>query len=255
MARFDREIPPGGEGKVTLSVNLAGYRGTVNKSATVYCNDPQTPRVSLSVSAKVVPFVDIRPSDTVVFRGPAAALKPQDLEVESTKTPMHILRVESDLKKEVSVKVEPLAEGARYRVVVTNQAERGTYSGFIRLVTDHPQKPEVLISVRGMVEGPIGIRPTSLLVGKVKGDMANRVGRVLVVSHTGAAFRITKVDYDRELLDVVATPQEAPPGYVLDVSAKLEAVPAGSRKRTTLKVQTDAQPEEWLAVEVFVVSP
>ncbi|MEJ5364318.1 MAG: hypothetical protein WHS86_04395 [Desulfosoma sp.] len=240
---------------MTLSVNLAGYRGTVNKSATVYCNDPQTPRVSLSVSAKVVPFVDIRPSDTVVFRGPAAALKPQDLEVESTKTPMHILRVESDLKKEVSVKVEPLAEGARYRVVVTNQAERGTYSGFIRLVTDHPQKPEVLISVRGMVEGPIGIRPTSLLVGKVKGDMANRVGRVLVVSHTGAAFRITKVDYDRELLDVVATPQEAPPGYVLDVSAKLEAVPAGSRKRTTLKVQTDAQPEEWLAVEVFVVSP
>lgn len=255
MARFDREIPPGGEGKVTLSVNLAGYRGTVNKSATVYCNDPQTPRVSLSVSAKVVPFVDIRPSDTVVFRGPAAALKPQDLEVESTKTPMHILRVESDLKKEVSVKVEPLAEGARYRVVVANQAERGTYSGFIRLVTDHPQKPEVLISVRGMVEGPIGIRPTSLLVGKVKGDMANRVGRVLVVSHTGAAFRMTKVDYDRELLDVVATPQEAPPGYVLDVSAKLEAVPPGSRKRTTLKVQTDAQPEEWLSVEVFVVSP
>jgi hypothetical protein len=255
VARFDREIPPGGEGKVTLTVNLSGYRGKVNKSATVYCNDPQTPRVSLSVGAKVVPFVDIRPSDTVVFRGPAAALKPQELEVESAKTPMRVLRVESDLEKEVSVKVEPQVEGVRYRVVVANRAERGTYAGSIRLITDHPQKPEVLLSVRGMVEGPIGIRPTSLLVGRAKGDTANRVGRVLVVSHTGAAFRITAVDYDRELLDVVTTAQETPPGYILNVSAKLEAVPAGTRKRTTVKVQTDTQPQEWLTVEVFVVNP
>lgn len=255
MARFDREIPPGGEGKVTLTVNLAGYRGKVTKSATVYGNDPQTPRVSLSIHAKVVPFVDIRPSDTVVFRGPAAALKPQELEVESAKTPMHILRVESDLEKNVSVTVETLAEGARYRVVVANRAERGTYSGRIRLITDHPQKGELWIAVRGMVEGPIGIRPTSLLVGKAKGDLANRVGRVLVVSHTGAAFRITQVDYDHELLDVVTTAQENLPGYVMDVSAKLEAVPPGTRKRTTLKVQTDAQPQEWLTVEVYVVNP
>ncbi len=255
MARFDREIPPGGEGKVTLTVHLAGYRGKVSKSATVYCNDPQTPRVSLSVSAKVVPFVDIRPTDTVVFRGAATVLKPQELEVESAKAPMRILRVESDLEKEVSVKIDPIVEGTRYRVVVANQADHGNYSGRIRLITDHPQKPEVVISVRGMVEGPVGIRPTNLLVGKTKGESVGRVGRVLVVSHTGAPFRITKVDYDQELLDVVTRAQQDPPGYVLDVSAKLEAVPPGTQKRTTLKVQTDARPEEWLSVDVFVTNP
>lgn len=254
MARFDREIPPGGEGKVTLTVHLAGYRGKVNKSATIYCNDPQNPRVSLSVSAKVVPFVDVRPSDTVVFRGAAAELKPQEVEIESAKTPMRILRVESDLEKEVSVKIEPLTEGTRYRVVITNQADRGNYAGRIRLITDHPQKSEVAISVRGLVEGPIGIRPTRLLVGKAKGDTANRIGRVLVVSHSGAAFRITKLDYDQGLLEVVVKPQENPTGYLLDVSAKLEAVPSGTQNRTTLKVQTDVSPEEWLTVEVFVVN-
>lgn len=254
MARFDREIPPGREGKVTLTVHLEGYRGKVNKSAIVYCNDPQSPRVPVSVSAKVIPFVDVRPSDTVVFRGAAATLKPQELEVVSAKTPMRILRVESDLEKEVSVKIEPLAEGSRYRVVIANQAEQGSYSGRVRLITDHPQKPDVAISVRGMVEGPIGIRPTHLLVGKTKGDAANRVGRVLVVGHTEAAFRITEMDYDRELLDVVVRPQKDPPGYLLDVSAKLEVVPPGTQKRTTLKVQTDARPQEWLSVEVFVMN-
>lgn len=253
MADFDRLIPPGGEGKVKLSIHLAGYRGKVSKSAVVYSNDPQNPRVSISVTAKVVPFVDIRPSDTVVFRGPAAVLKPHEVEVESSKTPMRILRVESDLEKEVGVKVETLVEGTRYRVVITNRVEQGEYSGTIRLITDHPQKPQIAVTVRGMVEGPIGIRPTSLLVGTTKEGATSRVGKVLVVSHTGTAFRITKVDYDSELLEVVVRPQENLQGYVLDVAPRLEAVPWGGQKRTMLKIQTDARPQEWLAVQVFVV--
>lgn len=253
MARFDRLIPPGGEGKITLSVNLAGYRGKVAKSATVYCNDPQNPRVSLALSAKVVPLIDVRPGDTVVFRGPAAQIQPQAVELESSKVPMHIVRVENGLEKAVRTRVETLAKGKRYRVVLENLAEQGSYSGYVRLLTDHPQKPEVLLSVRGMVEGPIGIRPTSLLVGKTSGNPEIRVGRVLVVHHGGTAFRITKLDYDAHLLEVTAKPQEGLSAYVLDVAAKLEAVPPGTRKLTPLKVQTDVRPEDRLEVQVVVV--
>ncbi|ROQ91080.1 hypothetical protein EDC27_2357 [Desulfosoma caldarium] len=253
MARFDRLIPPGGEGKITLMINLTGHRGKVTKSATVYCNDPQNPRVALALSVKVVPFIDVRPWDTVVFRGSAAQIKPQEVELESSKVPMQIVRVENGLEKEVRTRVETLANGKRYRVVLENLAEQGSYSGYVRVITDHPQKPEVLLSVRGMVEGPIGIRPTSLLVGKIKGNPEIRVGRVLVVHHGGAAFRITRLDYDAQLLEVTAKPQEGLTGYVLDVAAKLDTVALGTQKRTPLKIETDIRPEDRLEVQIFVV--
>ncbi len=253
MARFDRLIPPGGEGKITLSINLAGYRGKVTKSATVHCNDPQTPRLSLAVSLKVVPFIDIRPSDTVVFRGPSAGLQAQHVEVESLKVPMRILRVETNLEKEIRTQVETLEEGRRYRLIIENGAEQGSYSGYVRLVTDHPQKPEVLLTVRGMVEGPVGIRPTGVLVGKTKGSNENRVGRVLVVPHGGTEFHILRLEYDAELLNVETKPQEGLAGYLLEITAKLETVPQGFQKRTELKVYTSIRPEDPLHVQVFVV--
>ncbi len=41
MPRFDRAIPPGGEGKITLQVKTAGYQGKISRGAKVYSNDPR----------------------------------------------------------------------------------------------------------------------------------------------------------------------------------------------------------------------
>ena len=49
MAHFDRAIPPGGEGKITLTVDLRGYNGPVRKDATVTSNDPEKSSLKLTV--------------------------------------------------------------------------------------------------------------------------------------------------------------------------------------------------------------
>ena len=39
MASFDKAIPPGGEGKITLSVDTRGYQGKIHKTARIFTND------------------------------------------------------------------------------------------------------------------------------------------------------------------------------------------------------------------------
>ena len=55
MVKFDRNIAPGREGKITLSIHIypswAGERFT--KRALVITNDPQTPNFSLMLTGKV----------------------------------------------------------------------------------------------------------------------------------------------------------------------------------------------------------
>ena len=55
MAQYDRAIPPGGEGKVTLTINLTGLQGPVWKTATLISNDPEKPTVYLNLHGKVRP--------------------------------------------------------------------------------------------------------------------------------------------------------------------------------------------------------
>ena len=53
MANFDKAIPPGGEGKITLTVRTKGYQGMIRKAARVKTNDPANKNVVLVVKAMV----------------------------------------------------------------------------------------------------------------------------------------------------------------------------------------------------------
>ncbi|SMC24863.1 hypothetical protein SAMN02746041_02119 [Desulfacinum hydrothermale DSM 13146] len=254
MARFDRVIPPGGEGKITLKVNVAGYQGKIAKGATVYCDDPQTPRLRLSVSARVVPYVTVRPTDSVFFRGPAKTLKPVVVELESRKRQWRITGIDNGLQGKVDAAVQTVEEGRAYRLVVTNVAEQGEYSGVIICRTDHPQRPQIPIRVRGIIEGAVGVRPTSVVVGRLRAGLPVRPGRLLVVSNLNSPFAITGLDYDRSLLEVVQSPLPDRPGYRLELRPLLASVDRGTQKHTTLTIKTDAESGDHHVVNVFVVN-
>ena len=71
MTRFDRVIPPGGEGMVTLNVNLKGFQGKVWKDATIISNDLRQPSFQIVLQGKVRPYIELRPGSFVQF-SPAA---------------------------------------------------------------------------------------------------------------------------------------------------------------------------------------
>jgi hypothetical protein len=59
----------------------------------------------------------------------------------------------SNLDGKISYRIEPVEEGRKYRLTVSNSLRRGDYNGFIQVLTDMPQKSAVVIGVSGKIEG------------------------------------------------------------------------------------------------------
>jgi len=253
VAHFDRAVPPGGEGKITLRVKLHGYEGAVSKTADVVCNDPRNPRIVLTMTGKVIPLILARPSRYVQFQGASERLLPATLELAANPAPFRILKTEDNLQGKASYKLETIEDGKRYRLIVANEAREGNYAGFIRLLTDYPEKPEVMVRVNGRIEGNIAVRPSSVVVGKTQGQDQIQTGKVVIVNNRGDSFQITRIDFDERLLEVHKQPLYGQPGFVLEIKPKMENIAAGAGTETSIQVQTDI-PGETKEITVRVIN-
>lgn len=147
MAHFDRAILPGGEGKVTLSVNLKGYEGPIWKTATVISNDPVKPSITLNLQGRVRPVIEVRPANEIRFKGEKDDQEEKNIDLTATSKPFQILRVENNLKDKIDFQLITLVKGRHYQLKVMIRQKTSPFSGFIRCLTDLPQKPEIRISV------------------------------------------------------------------------------------------------------------
>jgi hypothetical protein len=254
VADFDRTIPPGGEGKITLRLNLKGYQGNVKKTATVFSNDLQQSRVTLTLQGTVKSLVEMRPSNTITFRGTASQLQEQTVTFEGTAQPFHITKMESNLEGKIRYQMETVEEGKQYRLKISNEMKQGNYAGYIKCSTDLSQKPLVVVRVVGYVEGEIAVRPQTILVGKLLSQQSVRVGKVLIVSNQDKPFHITSLNFDNNLMNVIQQPLPNDHGFSLEITPKLENVPEGTRHQTALTIETDLTPGEHYEVQVHVLN-
>jgi hypothetical protein len=63
VARFDRTIPPGGEGKITLEVKTKRYHGNFHKTAEVTTNDPKNPKVTIGMKGTIWTPIHLEPKN------------------------------------------------------------------------------------------------------------------------------------------------------------------------------------------------
>jgi hypothetical protein len=150
VAYYDRSIPPGGEGKITLKVDTRGYEGKFRKAARVYTNDPKIPQDTLVMEALVKTPIVL--SERMVFlQGTTqeAVTKAVDIKGELNK-PLKLEPVDYTLDKKVKFNIEEVAKGKHFRVTFTSIPNVGNYyQGLLRLRTSYPERPEVVIHVRG----------------------------------------------------------------------------------------------------------
>ena len=254
VASFDQAIPPGGEGKIHLKLHLKGFQGSIKKTATIFTNDPVDARAVLTLQGTIRAIVEIRPAANVSFRGLAEQLIENTIDLKAGSGPFHIQKVESNLDDRLNYRLETVEDGKHYRLIIANKAKQGTYAGFVRCLTDIPQKPEITIRVNGFVEGEIAVRPTTILVGKLAAEQPLRLGKVLVVSNRKKPFKIEQMSYDEKLLRVEQEPQENGTSINLEITPLLDNVPAGGREQTTLGIVSDAAPDEKYEVQVHVLN-
>jgi hypothetical protein len=149
VARFDRSIPPGKEGKITLRIKTRGYQGAISKSARVYTNDPRKKIELLTINAFVK--VPIYLSNRYVYLTGIADRKiTRTIIIKAhEKSPLKLEHSSFDLSKTVAYTIREVKPGRVFKIHFTSiPGSVGTYRGVLKLKTNYPEKPEITILIR-----------------------------------------------------------------------------------------------------------
>ena len=73
---YDREIPPGGTGKVTARLDTTDLRGRVEKTIDIISNDPSGRALTLTLIADSQRALIVEPNDRPLLRGPIHRVSP-----------------------------------------------------------------------------------------------------------------------------------------------------------------------------------
>lgn len=200
-AKYDKVIAPGSEGKIELVVDGAKVSGTWSKMAEVKSNDPNNPQVTLSISAKITPFVNITPSGTVYLHGRPGENLEKDLTITSNEKDLDfkVTKVTSNMDDKITYAVNKGAKKGEYLVKVTKKPDLPVMSnyGSLTIHTNSTRVPETTLQVHVMTKSSIMLSPTVLNYGEVKFTDETGAGqpstKVLTVTKSTGKFKIVNV--------------------------------------------------------------
>ncbi len=154
---YDKEIPPGGKGTVSVEVNTRGYGGRrLWKRVLVETNDPENPQIQLKIGGNVEKFADIEPPNVRLVGPSGKELKRQVSVVPLEKHPFTIVGVTAEHGENIRFKLDEIktAQTTKYLLTIENRRkEKGRYRDLILLKTDSRLRPEIRISVYGDIRG------------------------------------------------------------------------------------------------------
>jgi hypothetical protein len=150
-----KQVAPGDSGQIEVTWKTESS-GRATKSVEVFSNDPRQPRVVLNVTAVIEPEFVL--SESFIYFGKAPGGKPLTRELLITAAPGKTTKVISAQSSDpnVEVRLEPVPGDARKTKLVALRkaaAKPGYHFGMITLKTSSTLKPELKITVRGMVAG------------------------------------------------------------------------------------------------------
>jgi len=140
---------------VVLQVNTSGYGGkTINKTATLYSNDPKEKNLKLKMTGKVEAFADISPKSIKFVGEPGEKLREVVEIVPSKAYPFHIIGEPETGRDTYRCTLEE--KDGKYILTAENLAtEEMAYFDKVVLKTDLSEHPEIKISVFGKIKAQI----------------------------------------------------------------------------------------------------
>jgi len=157
-ADSDRRIPPGGQGRIKLTIAPYSVLRQFAKKTKVFFNDPDHPEVVLTMQGYGKPFIEIQPSHIIRFRGkPGEDLRDQVRFISHLPDPWEIKEFKTNIPQFIDVTVKAEEPGRIYVVGVRNKRqEAGNYAGVIELSTTSKQRPRLILRVFGELSLPSG---------------------------------------------------------------------------------------------------
>jgi hypothetical protein len=147
VTRYDRVIPPGGTGQITLEIDTSKEIDEFQKKAIVWSNDPQEERIALFLKGEVKPHI-------LSLQGIRSQVPVEKLEIiNNHKQPLKITAVIHDLPDQIQWRLKENIPGFSYTLEVEAiSTKAGDFSGHLVVQTGLTQKPELVIIVNGYIE-------------------------------------------------------------------------------------------------------
>jgi len=155
-ADSDRRIPPGGSGRITLTIAPYSVLRQFTKKTTVFFNDPDQRQVVLTMKGYGKPFIEIQPSHIIRFRGkPGEDLRSQVRFISHLPGKFEVTGFKTNIPQFIEVNVKAEEPGRTYVVEVRNKRqESGNYAGLIEVFTTSEKRPRLIIRVFGELSIP-----------------------------------------------------------------------------------------------------
>jgi len=148
-AESDRRIPPGGEGRIKLTIAPYSVLRKFAKKTKVFFNDSDQREVVLTLKGEAKPFIEIQPSHIIRFRGkPGEELRDQVRFISHLPGHWEIKAFKTNIPQYIDVNIRAEQPGKIYVVEVRNKRqEAGTYAGVIELSTTSEKRPRMIMRV------------------------------------------------------------------------------------------------------------
>jgi hypothetical protein len=247
VARYDRVIPPGGVGKVTLKVDTTGMRGKVTKSARVFSNAANQRTASLYLTINVRNHIIVEPGPKIMLRGIVGEDIERTLRIHAADDrPLKITVVKSNLGSVIDYKLNPKKDGRLYELEVkVKSTGKRISSGFLVLSTNHPEKKELKLPIHVRVNPVLKVIPDKVafrkrLAAKNQGRTLKQV--LTIVNNRGKPFRVEELRYNEAYFQVrlLAPAGRSQRRHQLEVVPLMDELPAGRVGfEDTLIIRTD----------------
>jgi len=152
---YDRLIPPGGQGRITLTIAPYSVLRQFAKHTRVFFDDPERREVVLTMKGVAKPFIEIQPSHIVRLRGSCGEeLRGQVRFISHLPAPWEITGFKTDIPQYIEVKLRAEQPGRIYVVEVRNKSRQaGNYAGTIELATTAAKRPRLIMRVFAELSG------------------------------------------------------------------------------------------------------
>lgn len=150
---YDRTIPGGGSGKITLKVKTTGFQGPIVKGATVFTDDPDSPEIVLTIKAVVRPIVKIEPGKFIFVRKKSGERTITFIHLSSEIYPdFKILQI-SSYPENLKIDFERKANCWEVKITFLEDMKQGQNRGYLKILTDIENYRTLWINYLCQVEG------------------------------------------------------------------------------------------------------
>jgi hypothetical protein len=261
VAKFDKVIPPGGEGKIELVLDGERVNGEFSKTAVVKTNDPEHPELTITIAGKEIPFLNVVPEGTIYLHGryDEAVEKSVTLTSNEKDFDLKITGVTSNIDDKIEYKVSPGAKKGEFVLNVKKKADvlPSSAYGTVTVKTNSEKSPETILQVHVMTKGSISVTPQTLNYGVVefgaKGAKGEPVTKTVMILKTDGTFELKDVVIDNKNFTAKIEPVEPGKQYKVDVTFVPPAKTSASHREVGELVIGTSDPRE-PSVKVHLVA-